>query len=133
MKPTSIDIPLNDIMPLVEVQDYSLYWFAGLVVFALFIAVWVIFVFRGRWGSKKINERAQRFELLSSIDLSNPKKAAYAISEHGYYFAQDNERTHNAYHNLFARLEPYKYAPRVDPIDPETVAYYRLYLEIIDV
>ena len=129
----SVDIPLHDIMPLVEVPDTSIYWFGALVLVGLLLftsgAMWLL----KRNRSKKIDERKIHYEALKSIDLKNPKQSAYTISKEGYFFAHDNEQTLNTYHNLFARLEPYKYAPIVGKIDEETLGYYHLYLEMIDV
>lgn len=127
------DIPVHDIYPLVEVSDYSLYYFLALVLIGAVAAASLFFWFLKRLRSRKENPRKRAYERLASIDFSNPKRAAYAISETGRVFAQDSERTGKAYQNLFERLERYKYAPSVGPIDAETVGYYRLYLEMIDV
>lgn len=127
------DIPVNDIAPLAEVHDYSIYLFGGSVTIALVITLSLILLVLKKWRHRRLSERMQTFRALESIDLSNPKQAAYRISELGRVFAGDNERTERAYHNLFERLEPYKYAPKVEPVDEETLGYYRLYLEIIDV
>lgn len=129
----SVDIPLHDIMPLVEVPDTSIYWFGALVVVGLLLFTSVVMWILKRIRSKKRDERKIHYEALQTIDLKNPKQSAYTISKEGYFFAHDNERTLNTYHNLFARLEPYKYAPIVDEIDEETLGYYHLYLEMIDV
>lgn len=128
-----VDIPVNDIAPLVEVHDYSIYLFGGSVVMTIVISLsLILFIFK-KWRNRRISERQRAYKSLKSIDLRDPKHAAYRISEIGRVFAHDNERTDKAYHNLFERLEPYKYAPAVEPIDQETLGYYRLYLEIIDV
>lgn len=128
-----VDIPLNDIHPLVDVPDTSVYYFFGLIGFGTIMLVALLFSFAKALRKKRINLRKIKYSELESIDLKNPKKAAYAISEIGRFFANDNERCHKAYENLFERLESYKYARNVDEIDPETVGYYRMYLEIIDV
>ncbi|MGZ5207749.1 MAG: hypothetical protein ACXWB0_01900 [Sulfuricurvum sp.] len=128
----SRDIPLHDIMPLVKVPDTSIYWFGALVVAGLVLLALIVFAFL-RWKrGRKINERQLHFEALKKIDLKNPKQSAYIISKEGYFFSHDNERTLGAYQNLFAHLEPYKYAPTVAKIDEETLGYYHLYLGIID-
>jgi len=129
----SIDIPLHDIMPLVEVPDTSIYWFSALIVVGLLLFTSVVMWILKRNINKKINERKIHYEALQAIDLKDPKQSAYTISKEGYFFAHDNERTLNTYHNLFTRLERYKYAPIVDDIDEETLGYYHLYLEMIDV
>jgi hypothetical protein len=52
---------------------------------------------------------------------------------HGRAFADDSQRLREAYDNLVARLERYKYKKRVGPIDDESRSYYKIYLEMIDV
>jgi len=129
----SIDIPLHDIMPLVDVPDTSMYWFGALIFVGLVLFISGAIVFLKWKKNQKINERQVHYEALQNIDLTNPKQSAYTMSKEGYFFAHDNERTLNTYQNLFARLEPYKYAPAVEKIDEETLGYYHLYLEMIDV
>ena len=128
-----VNIPLNDIAPLVEIPDYSLYYFIAVVVITVAVSLALVLALLKQMRKRKINVRREWFKALSTIDFSDPKRAAYSISERGRVFASDNERTLKAYHNLFERLAPYKYAPRVEMIDEETLGYYRLYLEIIDV
>lgn len=128
-----VDIPVNDIHPLVEVPDASIYYFMGLVGLSIIVFILFLFYLLKMTRKKRVDIRKIKYKELENIDWTNPKKAAYTISEAGRFFAGDNERCHKAYENLFERLEPYKYAPNVDKIDSETVGYYRLYLEIIDV
>lgn len=128
----SPNIPLNDIAPLVEIHDYSLYYFIALVLIITALAVASIFAIIKQVRKRKISIRKEKLSALRSVAFSDPKHAAYAISEIGRFFASDNERTYKAYQNLFDRLEPYKYAPQVEMIDEETIGYYRLYLEMID-
>lgn len=127
------NIPLNDIAPLVEIPDYSLYYFIAAVLIGIAVSVALFLALLKQIRKRRTNQRKEQFKALSAIDFSDPKHAAYTISELGRVFASDNERTSKAYHNLFERLAPYKYAPKVKMIDEETLGYYRLYLEIIDV
>jgi|GEM_PF-1347890 len=127
------DIPVNDIAPLVQVHDYSIYLFGGSVTIGIVITLSLVLFALKKWRGRRLSERKYLYHLLDSIDLSDSKCAAYKISELGRVFAADNERTERAYHNLFERLEPYKYAPSVEPFTEEVIGYYRLYLEIIDV
>lgn len=127
------DIPVNDIAPLVEVHDYSIYLFAGSIVLGSVVTLSLVFWALRKWRTRHLSERKLLYAKLKSVDLSNPKRAAYEISTLGRYFAADNERTQKGFYNLFERLGRYKYAPKVDAIDDETIGYYHLYLEIIDV
>ncbi|MBN2870934.1 MAG: hypothetical protein JXK04_08275 [Campylobacterales bacterium] len=128
----STDIPVHDIYPLVDVADYSLYYFIALVVVGVAVVLGILFWLLKRIRTRRISGRQTAFDQLKTLDFTDPKRAAYALSEIGRLFAHDNERTAKAYQNLFERLERYKYAPRVEKIDEETLGYYRLYLEIID-
>ncbi|MCK9373149.1 MAG: hypothetical protein M0P91_08110 [Sulfuricurvum sp.] len=132
MSQRMVDIPVYDIKPLVAVPDYSFYFFIVLTMITIAIAVSTVLFLVKKFRRRGESERQQRYAQLSSIDLSDPKKAAYAMCEIGRYFARENERSEKGYRNLFERLEPYKYAPNVDDIDDETIGYYRLYLSIID-
>lgn len=129
----SADIPVHDIYPLVEVADYSLYYFLVLVVVGLAAVLGILFWLLKRIRNRRTSGRQIAFDQLKSLDFTDPKRAAYSLSEIGRLFAHDSERTAKAYQNLFERLERYKYAPRVEKIDEETLGYYRLYLEMIDV
>lgn len=128
-----LNIPLNDIAPLVEIPDYSLYYFIAIVIVMWLFAASIAFIGWRYWKNKKRSYRREMFDKLTHIDLNDPKSAAYTISHIGRIFEKDNERTAKAYHNLFERLTPYKYAPIVEKIDQETLGYFHLYLEMIDV
>lgn len=132
MNPSMSDIPLNDIQPLVEVPDYSIYLFAGVSAVILILAASLFLFLLKKLRNRRKNERHIAYEALKTIDFSDPKRAAYEISRIGLVFSKDNERSTKGYRNLFERLEPYKYAPHVKPIDEETLGYYRLYLEMIE-
>lgn len=129
----SPNIPINDIAPLIEIHDYSFYYFIALVVLVVTLVAAGVLALLKQMRKRQVSIRKEMFHTLREVEFSDPKRAAYTISEIGRFFASDNERTHKAYQNLFDRLEPYKYAPRVEMIDAETIGYFRLYLEIIDV
>jgi hypothetical protein len=132
--PSSPDIPLHDIKPLVEVPDHSLLLLSVLVVLAAVLIGGIIFlVWRSFSGRKKVDLRKRNYKLLENITFDDPKKAAYAITRYGLMFAEDGERYKEAYGNLVSRLAPYKYKKNVAPIDEEAIAYYRIYIEMIDV
>jgi uncharacterized protein HemX len=134
MTPSSYDIPLHDIKPLMEVPDSS----GTLLMLMLLIAVvlgagTLYLLYRRLRFRQKVNIRKQHYEMLSHVDFSDAKRAAYLITEHGRLFSKDSERLFEAYQNLVERLEPYKYRKTVSPIDNESRSYYKIYLEMIDV
>ena len=132
--PSAPDIPLHDIKPLVEVPDSSFVLFVIVVAVGAAVLVAVAYLlWQHLRRQKEVNIRKLNYEALQDMDFSDPKQAAYAITRHGHCFTGDGERYKETYDNLVSRLAPYKYKKSVDPIDDETVGYYRIYLEMIDV
>lgn len=132
--PTSPDIPLHDIKPLMEVQDHTFMMFILLVAVAGAVLLGALYLLWRFWRyRKRVNIRKETFERLESVDFSDSKRAAYAITRDGLLFAGDSLRCREAYDALVARLAPYKYRKQVDAIDEETISYYHIYVGMIDV
>lgn len=131
MKSTSIDIPVHDVAPLLEINEYSLVWFAVLVIGVLVVSYGVLKKMRLNENTKEVNARQQHYENLMDIDLTDPKKAAYTISREASFFARDNEQMLNTYSVLFKQLESYKYVPKAGVMDEECLALYRSYCQMI--
>jgi hypothetical protein len=127
----SMDIPMHDIRPLLEVQEHSIVWFLVLVGLILVIVSLSVKQIRSRKKSKETDERKMRYDYLTHIDVTDPKAAAYEIGKQGAFFAQDSEQIRGAYLALFKRLEPYKYAPKVEPMNEECLALYKAYCQMI--
>lgn len=130
----SLDIPLHDIKPLIEIQEYSLYYFLGvsfvaLVIFLAFLYLLVRY-FRNR---NKFNLRAHNLSLLKAIDRANAKQAAYDITLYGATFKDDSPRHAKAYSALVDSLESYKYKKAVDSFSDETMHNLDIYMDMIDV
>ncbi|MDK9693502.1 MAG: hypothetical protein OEL19_04545 [Sulfurimonas sp.] len=130
----SFDIPLHDIKTIVEVQEYSLYTLLGVGFFAtllLFGLGYLVYV----WYKKqsKFNLKKEHYRLLHTLDLSDAKSAAYAITLYGATFRDESPRHQEMYQNLISRLEVYKYKKSVAPFDSETLGYIELYKGMIDV
>jgi len=130
----SYDIPLHDIKPIVEVQEYSLYYFLGItffIVLVIFAAAYLIYMLLQK--RNRFNIRKEHFKLLSRLDLSDAKRSAYDITLYGATFKNDSPRHQEMYENLIERLEIYKYKKEVDAFDGEVVGYIELYKGMIDV
>lgn len=128
---SSMDIPVHDIGPLLEISEYSFAWFIALITVVLVVITVLVKQIRSRKKSKEADERKVRYEYLTHIDVTDPKAAAYEIGRQGAFFAQDSEKMHSAYSILFKRLEPYKYAPIVQPMDEECLALYEAYCQMV--
>ena len=134
MKEKSFDIPLHDIKPLVEVQEYSLYYFLGASFLALCLALGVAYlIYRYVKKRNAFNIRRENIKSIKALNLKDTKKAAYGISFYGEIFSDDSPRHSEMFKNLTDRLEPYKYKKVVDSFDKETLGYIELYKEMLDV
>lgn len=131
MNPSSANIPVHDIAPVLEIHEYSIVWFFVLTVCVLAVSFIFLKKMRLRENSKEVDERQQHYESLIHMDVTDPKKAAYDICKEGSFFARDNEQMQSAFKTLFERLEPYKYAPKVELIDEECLALYEAYCHMI--
>ncbi|MDD3855246.1 MAG: hypothetical protein WC279_09985 [Sulfurimonas sp.] len=130
----SYDIPLHDIKPIVEIEEYSLYYFLGFASFALVLVAGVAYLLY-MWLKKRnrYNRRKEHFKLLNSLDLNNTKESAYAITLYGATFKEDSPRHKEMYDNLLGRLEAYKYKKEVSSFDSEVIGYIELYKGMMDV
>ncbi len=131
MKSTSIDIPVHDIAPLLEINEYSLVWFAVFAIGGLVVSYGVRKKMRLNKNTKEVNKRQQHYERLIHIDVTDPKKAAYSITKEASFFARDNESMQGAYRTLFEHLEQYKYIQKAKDIDEEGLVLYEAYCQMI--
>jgi len=127
-------IELHDIKPIVDVEDYSLYYFLGISFISVIIVVGAIYLFL-KWfkNRKRYNKREEYLKNLKQLDLTDSKKSAYAITFYGGLFKDDGPRQSEMFKNITQRLENYKYKKEVEKFDDETLGYIELYREMIDV
>ena len=130
----SYDIPLHDIKPIVDVNEYSLYYFLGLSFVVLFLVIAISYL-GYRWFRQRnlYNIKKDHYQLINSLDLNDTKHSAYAITVYGATFKDDSERHLEMYTNLIQRLEIYKYKKEVEAFDSEVLGYIELYKGMIDV
>ncbi len=134
MKEKSFDIPLHDIKPLVEVQEYSFQYFLGVSFLVLCLALGVAyFIYKYIKKRDAFNIRRENIKSIKALNLKDTKKAAYSISFYGEVFRDDSPRHSEMFKNLTDRLEPYKYKKVVESFDKETLGYIELYREMLDV
>jgi hypothetical protein len=117
-----------------EVPDSSFILFTVILSIVVILFLGALFLlYRFVRNRQTVNLRKLHYAALEAIDFSDPKKAAYAITDHGRTFADDSERLREAYDNLVMRLDRYKYKKLVETIDDESRSYYKIYLGMIDV
>lgn len=128
------DIPLHDIKPIVEVQEYSMYYFIALLIGSILLVL-LLSYFIYLWYKKRnsFNLREYHLQKIHELDLSDTKATAYALSQYGLTFKDDSPRHLEMYKNISERLMAYKYKKNVDAFDEETKGYIELYRGMLDV
>ena len=130
----NFDIPLHDIKPIVDIQEYSLYYLSALVIVGVFVLCGVAYlIYKWMKARNAFNVRVEHFKIINSLKLSETKASAYAITSLGATFKDDSQRHSEMYANLVQRLEIYKYKKEVDKFDSEVLGYIEVYKGMIDV
>ena len=128
----NINEQLRDIKPLLEIPDNSYYIYWGLIDFAVFLVVAILFfVAKKLWDNRKINLAKGYLEAIKNIDWKDTKKSAYEATHYARLLATDERRK-----ELFSQLEPlleqYKYKKEVDTVDQDTLNKFNLYVQVAD-
>ena len=128
----NINEQLKDIKPLLEIPDSSYYIYWGLIDFAIFLVVAIVFfIAKKLWDNRKINLAKGYLEAIKKIDWQDTKKSAYEATHYARFLATDERRK-----ELFSQLEPmleqYKYKKEVDEIDQDTRNKFNLYVQVAD-
>ncbi len=108
---------LRDIKGIVEVTDYSLWWFLGIVALILIVAGVAVWRLRPVRKKRRFRKTAHQLakERIEAIDYSDPKRVAYTFIEDVGMFVDENNRS--SYDALCKALEPYKYKKEVPALD----------------
>ena len=131
----AVDIPLHDIKGLVEVPDYSLYYFIAIVVIGLFLVAGLLYlVYRYMKHKNRFNVRKEHLQLIRNIDMNDTKQAAYDLTRYGLTFRDDSPRHQKHYELMLHALDAFKYKKNVDDaFDSETLRHIHNYEEMLDV
>jgi len=130
----NFDIPLHDIKPIVEIQEYSLYYLLGLSFIASVVLLAIIYlIYRYIKSKNTYNKRKEDFKTINSLDFTDTKKAAYTFTSAGLTFKDDSPRHLEMYNNILQRLQAYKYKKEVNKFDSEVLGYIEVYRGMIDV
>jgi len=113
---------LKDIKPSVTITDYTIY--IAILILLLLIALIVYIV-------KNITKTQsdQYLEALKHLDYANPKKSAYQFTKYARLFINDENK--QQYEAIVAKLEKYKYKPKVDPLNREIIEEMKKFIEDI--
>ena len=126
------DIPLHDIKPLVEVPDNSLAILIVVVIVSLvllvLLTIWILSLYK---ETKEQKLRKSYLDKIHNIDTSNAKEAAYEMSYYGQLLAKEKKEI-DMLESLETKLSEYKYKKDVNKLDEDTLAYYKVFLEVLD-
>ena len=128
------EIPIHDIKPIVDIQEYSFYYFLGISLVALlFVGAIAFLIYKYIKQRNAYNVKKEHFKIINELDFTNTKESAYAITLYGATFKDDSDRHKEMYKNIVDRLEVYKYKKDVEEFDEDTKRQFERYIEMIDV
>lgn len=126
-------IKIHDIKPIVEIPDFSIYIYYGLIfLFCVLVCVILYFLYKFLKPKEKSQDMIW-FEKLQDLDLKNIKNAAYGISKYGRYLAKD-ERQIRLIDELVKELSEYKYKKEIpSEFTQEVKTKLSIFMDTIDV
>ncbi|MDD2383224.1 MAG: hypothetical protein PHN18_03450 [Sulfurospirillaceae bacterium] len=99
---------LRGIKSLVQIEDYSLYFFILVISFIAFLMfLFLIYGVKYLRKTKITQERKSAWHYLNHVDFEEAKAAAYGISQCARFFV--NEENKALFEQLIHALERYKY------------------------
>jgi polysaccharide pyruvyl transferase WcaK-like protein len=122
---------LRDIKPIVDIPDYSFFFFCAIVVFiaiALFLISYSLFRY---FKNKKPDQKKISLKVLKELDFSDAKKSAYLITLHTRNLSTD-VRTKKLFNELNNKLENYKYKKDISDFDDEIKNDLNLFIEVVE-
>ncbi len=126
-------IKIHDIKPIIEIPDFSVYLYYGLL-FLVFVVICLIIHGQNKVLKPKIKTKEMFwYEKLQSLDFDNPKQTAYDISKYGRYLAKE-ERQVRLIDELTSELSSYKYKKEIPIIlTQEIKTKFKIFMDTLDV
>ncbi|WP_419770405.1 MAG: hypothetical protein ACNI3C_01015 [Candidatus Marinarcus sp.] len=126
------ELAINDIKPLVEIPDASFYLFITLLILLCVVLIGLLFLLFGFFKNRKKSERKEQYKYLKELDLTDAKKASYAITLYARKLARSpqEERLCN---KLIEDLEQYKYKKSVSALNKESLNKFHIFMDELDV
>lgn len=114
------DLKINDIKSLVDVPDFSLYIFIGLVLCLLGLLLYISYHVYKKIKYKKVNMQKIYINNLKDIDIKQSKNAAYVITKYVLLLSK-NENQEKLSSELIEDLNQYKYKKVANDFSAKTV------------
>jgi len=126
-------IKIHDIKPIVEIPDFSVYLYYGLVFLACVVICFLIYGVYRFFKPKIKTQEMYWYEELQNLDFNNIKQTAYDISKYGRYLAKE-ERQIRLIDELTADLSSYKYKKDIPvKLTQEIKTKFNIFMDTLDV
>jgi len=126
-------LKINDIKPIVEIPDWSIYLYYGIAFVILLILFFIFYIGYKFFKPKVTSQEMIWLEILKNIDLKDTKKAAYSISKYGRYLAKE-ERQIRLIEELTNELSFYKYKKETDDSFTDSIiTKLSIFMDTLDV
>ncbi len=109
---------MNDIFPLVDVPDNSVYLFFTLLFIALLSLGVGLYSLYKKFRVEKISREKKYIEIVKNCDFKTTKQSLYQISYYGHLLAKTVEEK-QAIEAIVTELSSYKYKKEVPEISDE--------------
>jgi len=109
---------LKDIKGIVEVPDFSLYYFIAIDFAIIAFIVFLVFLFKTK-KKPKPTKKEIALKILKNMDFLDTKKSVYDFCEYGALFV--NENNQNSFQTIEKELQKYKYKKDVPNLDEESI------------
>jgi len=126
-------IKIHDIKPIVEIPDFSIYLYYGLVFLVFLVICLLIYGIYKFFKPKVKTQEMYWYEKLQKLDFNNIKQTAYDISKYGRYLATD-ERQIRLLDELTEELSSYKYKKEIpSKLTQEIKTKFTIFMDTLDV
>jgi len=126
-------IKIHDIKPIVEIPDFSIYLYYGLVFLVFLVICLLIYGIYKFFKPKVKTQEMYWYEKLQKLDFNNIKQTAYDISKYGRYLAKE-ERQIRLIDELTNELSSYKYKKETPvKLTQEIKTKFNIFMDTLDV
>jgi len=126
-------IKINDIKPIVEIPDASIYILYALIFASLILACFIIYFVYNFFKPKKKTDEKIYYEKLKALDFIDMKQTAYDISKYGRLLAKE-EREIRLIDELHEELSCFKYQKNISSTFPKEIrSKFTIFMDTLDV
>ena len=126
-------LEIHDIKPIVQIQDFTIYIYYGLIVVSFLFLLFVIYFIFILLKKKAVSKDKEYFTILNNIDFNNTKESSYLISRYGRLLAK-TQREKRLIDDIHNDLEVYKYKKNIDKdISMDIKNQFSIFMDSLDV